>query len=108
MSVLDLLNSGTMYLICGAIVLFVAGVCVFFMVRAWRAGIAIGMDKTKTHTSLVFRGATYGEFGTTNGNNMTAQLLHELQSEIFDFVRNEKQFTELVTRLESTAVRGSL
>lgn len=72
------------------------------------AEATIGMDKTKTHTSLVFRGATYGEFGTTNGNNMTAQLLHELQSEIFDFVRNEKQFCELVTRLESTAVRGSL
>ena len=43
---LKILNSPTMYLICGAIVLFVAGVSVFFMVRAWRAGIAIGMDKT--------------------------------------------------------------
>ncbi len=44
---LKTLNSPTMYLICGAIVLFVAGICVFFMIRAWRAGIAIGMDKTR-------------------------------------------------------------
>ena len=44
---LGTLNSPTMYLICGAIVLFVAGICVFFMIRAWRAGIAIGMDRAK-------------------------------------------------------------
>lgn len=44
MTVLEQLSSGTMYLICGAIVAFVAVVCVVFMVRAWRAGKAIGMD----------------------------------------------------------------
>ena len=49
---LKTLNSPTMYLICGAIVLFVAGVSVFFMVRAWRAGIAIGMDKTKMKRTI--------------------------------------------------------
>ena len=47
MSILSQLNSSPMYLICGAIVLFVAAVCVVFMVRAYRAGIAIGMDKVK-------------------------------------------------------------
>ena len=41
-----------MYLICGAIVLFVAIVCVFFMVRAYRAGLAIGMDKTKMKRTI--------------------------------------------------------
>ena len=49
---LKTLNSPTMYLICGAIVLFVAGVSVFFMVRAWRAGLAIGMDKTKMKRTI--------------------------------------------------------
>ena len=47
MSVLDLLNSGTMYLICGIIVAFVAAVCIIFMIMAWRAGKAIGMDTEK-------------------------------------------------------------
>ncbi|MBR4393212.1 MAG: DUF5058 family protein [Oscillospiraceae bacterium] len=47
MSVLDLLNSGTMYLICGVIVAFVAAVCIIFMIMAWRAGKAIGMDAEK-------------------------------------------------------------
>ncbi|MCH3961349.1 MAG: DUF5058 family protein [Solobacterium sp.] len=44
---IDLLNSVPMYLICGLIILFVALVCVVFMVRAYRAGIAIGMDRKK-------------------------------------------------------------
>ena len=47
MSVLEQLSSGTMYLICGVIVAFVAVVCVIFMVRAWRAGKAIGMDTAR-------------------------------------------------------------
>lgn len=47
MSILSQLNSPLMYLICGGVILFVAVVCVIFMVRAYRAGLAIGMDKTK-------------------------------------------------------------
>lgn len=47
MSILSQLNSGTMYLICGVIIAFIAGVCIFFMVRAYKAGLAIGMDKKK-------------------------------------------------------------
>ncbi len=34
MSVLEQLNGGGVYLICGSIVLFIAAVCVIFMVRA--------------------------------------------------------------------------
>ncbi len=45
MSVLSQLSSPTMYLICGGIVAFVAVVCVIFAVRAWKAGVAIGMDQ---------------------------------------------------------------
>ncbi|MBR6351809.1 MAG: DUF5058 family protein [Firmicutes bacterium] len=41
------LNSAPLYLICGGIILFVAAVCVVFLVRAYRAGVAIGMDKGK-------------------------------------------------------------
>ena len=43
MDILSQLNSPVMYLICGGIIFFVALVCVFFMVRAYRAGVAIGM-----------------------------------------------------------------
>lgn len=38
------LNSPFMYLVCGGIILFVAIVCVIFLVRSYRAGKAIGMD----------------------------------------------------------------
>lgn len=47
MNILSILNSAPLYLICGGIIAFVAVVCVVFMVRAYKAGIAIGMDKTK-------------------------------------------------------------
>ena len=52
MSILSKLNSPTMYLICGAIIFFVAVVCIFFMVRAYKAGLAIGMDKTKMKRTI--------------------------------------------------------
>ena len=52
MSILSQLNSPVMYLICGVIVLFVAIVCVIFMVRAYRAGLAIGMDRTKMKRTI--------------------------------------------------------
>ena len=45
MSVISQLSSPAIYLICGGIVAFVAAVCVVFAVRAWRAGLAIGMDR---------------------------------------------------------------
>ena len=47
MSILSQLNSVPMYLICGGIIAFVAVVCVIFLVRAYRAGQALGMDTTK-------------------------------------------------------------
>ena len=53
MTILSQLNSPVMYLTCGIIIAFVAVVCVFFAVRAWRAGIAIGMDKTKMKRAVV-------------------------------------------------------
>ncbi|MBQ9979704.1 MAG: DUF5058 family protein [Oscillospiraceae bacterium] len=47
MSIISQLNRPAIFLICGIIIFFVAIVCVFFMVRAYRAGKAIGMDTTK-------------------------------------------------------------
>lgn len=47
MSVLQQMNSWPMYLICGVVILFVLAMSVFFMVRAWKAGLAMGLDKVK-------------------------------------------------------------
>lgn len=53
MSVLDRLNGGGLYLICGGIVLFIAAVCVVFLVRAWKAGLALGMDPARMKRAVV-------------------------------------------------------
>ena len=45
MTLQEKLNSPLLYLITCAIILFVAGLCVVFMIRAYKAGLAIGMDK---------------------------------------------------------------
>ncbi len=47
MSLLSRLNTPFMYLLCGGIILYVAVVCVFFMIRAYRAGKALGIDTAK-------------------------------------------------------------
>lgn len=52
MEILQELNSAPIYLICGGIIAFVAVICVAFMVRAWRAGVAIGMDKTRMRQAI--------------------------------------------------------
>lgn len=52
MSILDQLSSTPLYLICGTIILFVVALSIFFMVRAYRAGIAIGMDRVKLKRTI--------------------------------------------------------
>lgn len=52
MSLLSRLNSPFMYLLCGGIILFIALVCIFFLVRAYRAGKAIGMDTSKMKRAI--------------------------------------------------------
>ena len=52
MSVLDQLNGSGIYLVCGGIVLFIAAVCVVFLVRAWRAGKALGMDTVRMKRAI--------------------------------------------------------
>ena len=53
MSILEQLNSGVLYLICGGIIAFIAAVCVVFLIRAWRAGKALGMDTVRMKRALV-------------------------------------------------------
>lgn len=52
MSVLSQMNSLPIYLMCGAVILFVLAMSIFFFVRAWRAGIAVGIDKTKLRRAV--------------------------------------------------------
>lgn len=52
MNILSQLNSIPMYAICGGMIAFVAIVCVVFMVRAYRAGLAMGIDKTKLRRTI--------------------------------------------------------
>ena len=55
-NILDLLNSTPLYLISGVIILFVVAFSIIFLVRAYRMGIAMGMDKMilkRTVTSSV-------------------------------------------------------
>ena len=51
-NILAQLNSVPMYAICGGIIAFVAVVCAVFMVRAYRAGLAMGIDRTKLRRAI--------------------------------------------------------
>ena len=53
MCIRDRLNSVPMYLICGGIIAFVAVVCVIFLIRAYQAGKALGMDETKMKRTII-------------------------------------------------------
>ena len=53
MNILNKLSSAPMYLICGGIIAFVALLCVIFMIRAYKAGKAIGMDTGKMKKVIV-------------------------------------------------------
>ena len=50
--VIEQLNSGSIWLVCGVIVAFIAAVCVIFMVRAWYAGKALGMDPVRLRRAV--------------------------------------------------------
>ena len=47
MSILSRLNSPFLYIVCGGVILFIALVSLFFLIRAYRAGKAMGIDVTK-------------------------------------------------------------
>ena len=52
MKILQTLNSTPLYLLCGGIILFVVLLSVVFLVRAYRAGIALGMDRSKLNGAI--------------------------------------------------------
>lgn len=49
---LAMANSGTMYLIVGVVIFFVTLMSVVFMVKAYREGVRIGMDKKVLHKAI--------------------------------------------------------
>ena len=51
-NILAQLNSVPMYAICGGIITFVAVVCVIFLVRSYRAGLAIGIDPARMKRAI--------------------------------------------------------
>ena len=51
-NILAQLNSVPMYAICGGIIAFVAVVCVIFLVRSYRAGLAIGIDSARMKRAI--------------------------------------------------------
>jgi len=51
-TVLQQLNGGGIWLVCGAIVAFIAVVCIIFIVRAWRAGKKLGMDPVRMRQAV--------------------------------------------------------
>ena len=60
MNILSLLNSVPLYGICGGIIAFVAVVCIVFLIRAYRAGVSIGMDRTRLKPVLPSVGILLG------------------------------------------------
>jgi len=52
MSVISKINSPAMYIICGSIIAFIAVFCIVFLIRAYKTGIAIGMDKVKMKRAI--------------------------------------------------------
>ena len=52
MNILEQLSSTPLDLISGIIILFVAGMSIFFLIRSYRAGLALGMDKVKLKRTI--------------------------------------------------------
>lgn len=55
---LNSVNAGTFYLIVGLVLAFVVTMCVIFLVKSYKAGIAIGMDK-KDLKKVITSSATF-------------------------------------------------
>ena len=51
-SVMQQLNSGGVWLVCGVIVALITAICVVFIVRAWHAGKALGMDPVRMRRAV--------------------------------------------------------
>ena len=95
-NILAQLNSVPMYAICGGIIAFVAVVCVIFLVRSYRAGLAIGIDPARTRAAAcnlcIYDGYLYiGEY-----NDEEIPLEELMFSQDFGFLaRNLEQSVNL-------------
>ena len=47
------LNAPALYVLVGIAILSVAGMCVFFLVKSWRAGIRLGMDRAALKKAVI-------------------------------------------------------
>jgi len=52
-SMLESINAPALYVIVAFAILMVCAMCVYFMVKSWRAGIAVGMDKAVLKKAVV-------------------------------------------------------
>ena len=52
-SLLDRLNSPAMYGIVALAIGLVVAMCIFFMIKSWRAGVKVGMDKAVLRKAVV-------------------------------------------------------
>lgn len=52
MDILKQLNSVPMFLIAGGAIVYVMGLCVWYLVKSYRMGIAMGMDKKKLRKAI--------------------------------------------------------
>ena len=50
---LQRLNAPALYVLVGIAILSVAGMCVFFLVKSWRAGIRLGMDRAALKKAVI-------------------------------------------------------
>ena len=53
LSLIDRLNSPAMYAVVACAILAVCAMCVYFMIKSWRAGIAVGMDRKVLGKAIV-------------------------------------------------------
>ncbi|MBQ8619731.1 MAG: DUF5058 family protein, partial [Clostridia bacterium] len=52
-NLLDKLNSPAMYGIVALAIGLVVAMCVYFMVKSWRAGVRVGMDKAVLRKAII-------------------------------------------------------
>ena len=52
-SLIHQINAPAVYGIVAVAILLVVAMCVYFMVKSWRAGVAVGMDKAVLRKAIV-------------------------------------------------------
>ena len=53
MDLLEQLNAGVMFRIAGGVILFILALCVLFLIKSYRAGLAMGMDRALLRRAVV-------------------------------------------------------